>query len=158
MTYKGTYVGKKKVKETKAQRVARQKRERAEEAARKNAEARALRDKVANSKVAKQNDKRRRQFEFVSRTRADWNVKINEVVHKVLNLRTNNPGRGGINAGNNSGIGNTDGGTENPVILFVPHNTINIKASDVLKGMHGLDNSDSGYYKFRRKGVLVHCK
>ena len=90
----------------------------------------------------------------------DWNQQINAIVDQVKQLRAANPGRQGINAGENAGAGDTLGGTENPIQLHLPANAYGIEMAEVLKTMAGFDQSDSGTYKFRRGGsgdIFVHA-
>lgn len=152
------YVGKKQQKLDAKAQVALDKRARDEEAARLNAAAKAQRDKALNDDVSRKREKDRLKQEAIVRIRAGWNTEINNVVQQVEKLRADNPGRQGINAGKNNGLKDTEGGTDNPVPLSIPRNDYNIEKSEVLSGMNGLDSSDSGLFKFRRKEILVHCK
>ncbi len=83
------------------------------------------------------------------------NAAVQAIATQVLLLRTQNPLVQGINAGNNA-VGNTAGGTGNPIAITIPANDYGITVADVAPRMTGFDNSDSGVFKFRVSGVLVH--
>ena len=154
-----TYVGpKQKKKLNREEQVALERRNREEAAARRNAEERAARDAAANRIAQKKLETDRLKGEAIDRIRADWNRQINAIVAEVKTIRSAHPTVSGINAGDNGALGSTRGGTDSPVTLTVPANEYHIEKSEVLATMHGFDSSDSGYYKFRRDGVLVHCK
>lgn len=153
------YVGpKQKAKDDKKEKVDKDKRDREEAAARRNAEERAARDQKANQLAQQQLETKRLKDEAITRIRADWNRQVNDVVAEVKALRALHPTRSGINAGSNAGLETTAGGTDNPVVLTLPANQYQIQKAEVLTTMHGFDSSDSGLFKFRRDGVLVHCK
>jgi hypothetical protein len=114
----------------------------------------AARSQLAQKKADAEVDRREFQAEVIRRHRQTWNAQVDAVVSQVLALRVTHPN---ANAGNNPG-GNTLGGTGNPVTLTMTGATHGVGKADVLSGMAGLDSSDSGYYKFRRKEVLVHCQ
>jgi len=91
--------------------------------------------------------------------RATWNAQVDAVVNQVLGIRATNPD---ANAGNNRGgtppgANNTAGGTDNPVKLTTSGPMAGVTKGDILNTMAGFDNSDSGFFKFRRSLVLVHC-
>ena len=119
--------------------------QKAEEQRRKNEE--------VQKKANKQEEIRKKQGEAIDRHRTEWNSQINRVVTEVLRLREKDQK---ANAGRN-GVGNTKGGTSNPVELKLTGETHGITKADVLNKMEGFESSDSGSYKFRRKDVLVHC-
>src|SRR5271154_5024010 len=68
-----------------------------------------------------------------------WNGQVKAVVTQVLNLRKAHPGVEGINAGNNA-VGNTAGGTNNPVAFVMPSNDFNIARAEVFAKMAGFDS------------------
>jgi len=92
---------------------------------------------------------------------ADWNGKVKAVVQQVKNLRAHNPTVHGINAGNNA-VGNTPGGTDNPIALTLPSDAKDIIKADVFSKMAGFDSSDSGLCKIRIQdpagNILIHVK
>ena len=93
----------------------------------------------------------------VTRLAGVWNNQVNAVVTQVKNLRNANPGNNGINAGKNGTLGTIPGGTDNPISFALPStNTYKIAKADIFAKMKGFDSSDSGTYKFRVDGVLVH--
>lgn len=129
-----------------------------EEAARQEQEAsRQARDGAAQKKRDADLVREQRQAEVIRTHRQTWNGQIDAIVTQVLALRHQNPGTAGINAGDNA-AGNTQGGTDSPVQLTMAGPTHGVRKSDIVNGMSGFDSSDSGFYKFRRQNVLVHCK
>ena len=118
------------------------------------AEELAARSQLAQKKADAEANRRAFQAEVIRQHRQTWNAQVDAVVHQVLALRVTHPN---ANAGVNPG-GTTLGGNGNPVTLTMTGATHGVSKADVLAGMAGLDSSDSGYYKFRRKDVLVHCQ
>lgn len=104
----------------------------------------------------------------IVRIAALWNAQVTTVVTAVKGLRKLNPGNNGINAGNNAnvivdskgtkGSKTIPGGTNNPIAFTVPSNSYGITKADIGPKVTGFDSSDSGTFKFRRDGILVHGK
>jgi type II secretory pathway pseudopilin PulG len=114
---------------------------------------RARRDVEATKAAAAQQAALAAQQTVMRTHRAAWNTQIDAVVAQVLVLRATDPN---ANAGNNA-VGNTAGGTGNPVALNTTGPMAGVTKGDILQTMAGFDSSDSGLYKFRRSLVLVHC-
>ncbi len=100
------------------------------------------------------------QKEVLKQIRVQWKSQISAIVVQVKALRHQNPGVVGINAGANAGIGNTQGGTNNPLTLTVPANDYKITSAEIFAGMNNIDSSDSGDIKYREfigdENILVH--
>jgi hypothetical protein len=91
--------------------------------------------------------------------KGQWNAQVQAVVHQVQQLRHNNPGVPNINAGNNP-VGNTPGGSNNPLQLNLPADPKGVVKGDVFPLMKGFDGSDSAGVKIRIEdnngNILVH--
>ncbi|MPZ45278.1 MAG: hypothetical protein GEV05_18165 [Betaproteobacteria bacterium] len=125
----------------------------AEEVARKRKEEQDSRNKVAQQKAESDAKRKALQEDVIRQHRQTWNAQVDAVVSQVMLLRQTDPN---ANAGNNA-VGSTAGGTGNPVALVMSSPTHGVSKGDITRGMAGFDSSDSGLFKFRRKGVLVHC-
>lgn len=111
------------------------------------------RNQVAQAKAEADRKRKAFQAEVIRTHRQTWNAQIDAVVAEVMTLRQADPN---ANAGNNT-VGNTAGGTGSPLALAMTGPTHGVTRADILSGMAGFDSSDSGMFKFRRQGVLVHC-
>ena len=111
--------------------------------------------KAAAAKVLKDRDIAAAKEKKVKEIAVTWNAQVQAVVSQVLKLRRDNPTVHGINAGNNA-VGNTLGGTNNPVKFVVPANDFKITNAEVYAKMNGFEGSDSGSFKFRVSEVFVH--
>lgn len=158
MVYKKEF----KKKETVKQKEAREKEERAAKALESNraaeAKRQADRNATAQSKANKEREKQAQVSQYNNERKISWNASINAIVSDVLRLRDDNPNRNGINAGKNGGLATIDGGSENPLQLNMPQPQGAATKGAIIKNMGGMKDSDSGYFKFDRKGVFVHCK
>lgn len=114
---------------------------------------RAARDVAANKAAEADQALRLAKQQAITTNRSAWNTQIEAVVSQVLVLRQTDSS---ANAGNNK-VGNTLGGTGNPVQLTTSGPMAGLTKGDILKTMPGFDSSDSGLFKFRRQNVLVHC-
>lgn len=119
---------------------------------------RAARDAAAQAVVARRQRIEAEQAEVIRGLKRDWSAQIQTVVAQVLVLRQSDPT---ANAGNNQ-VGNTEGGTGNPIKLAMTGPTHNVTPNQVLTSIAGFDSSDSGVFKFRRKDpsnqdILVHA-
>lgn len=138
-----------------------------EQMAKKLADDEGKRKAAAELQKKNESAKKAKEQEIV-RIAATWNTQVTNVVNQVKELRKLNPGRDGINAGNNANVnidsaGNKGnkvipGGTNNPVAFSVPSNSHGITKADIAPKVNGFDNSDSGLFKFRRDGIFVHGK
>jgi hypothetical protein len=124
--------------------------------AREREEAAAARMKAITDKLEKQRVATLAKAAYVNARVVEWNREINDIVRAVLELRANNGGDLRINAGRND-AGTTEGGTDNPLVLAWPSGAPSkVRKSDAVQRLAGIDNSDSGLMKVRRKGVMVH--
>ena len=113
------------------------------------------RKRMAAAAVKKEKDAAAKAAKVLEIART-WNAQVKAVATQVNNLRHANPTRTNINAGTNAGLATIPGGTGNPLTFSLPSNTLGIVKADVYHHMTGFDNSDSGSFKFRVDGVLVH--
>ena len=118
------------------------------------AEEQAARNKVAQEKSDADIKRKALQQEVIRAHKQIWNAQVDNVVNQVLVLRLTDPN---ANAGNNAVVGNTLGGNGNPVSLVMTGATHGVSKGEITNAMAGFDSSDSGLFKFRRQGVLVHC-
>jgi hypothetical protein len=95
----------------------------------------------------------------ITEIKGQWNHLVQNVVQQVKQLRTQNPGVQGINAGNNP-AGNTAGGSNNPLELKLPSDAKGIVKGDIFPLMTGFDGSDSAGVKIRipdtNGNILIH--
>jgi len=95
----------------------------------------------------------------IQQIKSQWNQQVQGVVQQVKTLRTQNPGNGGINAGNNA-VGNTPGGSNNPLELKLPSDAKGIAKGEIFPLMTGFDGSDSAGIKIRindpKGNILIH--
>ena len=95
----------------------------------------------------------------IQQIKASWNQQVQGVVQQVKTLRSQNPTVAGINAGNNA-VGNTSGGSNNPLELKLPSDAKGIAKGDIFPLMTGFDGSDSAGVKIRimdpKGNILVH--
>ena len=118
----------------------------------------------ARRKQEKADDKAR----VLAAIAADWTAQVMAIVTQVKNLRAAYPGRTGINAGLNRGIGSTPGGngedkddrSGDPLRLQLPANDHGITKGEVFALMNGFDGSDSADLKIRvhdaAGNILIH--
>ena len=125
-----------------------------QEAARLRAAEQEARNKAAEIKRAQQEQLVTMRNEVIASHRRAWNILVDAIVSQVLALRLLDPK---ANAGNNA-VGNTMGGTDTPLTLTTGGAMHGVTKADIIRGMDGLDSSDSGIFKFRRSLVLVHCQ
>lgn len=114
---------------------------------------RAARNKAAQTAADAHEAGKLARQQAIATNRSAWSALIDGVVAQVQALRVLDPT---ANAGNNA-VGNTAGGTGNPVALSTTGPMAGLTKGDILRDMPGFDSSDSGLFKFRRQGVLVHC-
>jgi hypothetical protein len=111
--------------------------------------------------------------EILSKCFRDWTSQVNHIVQQVKTYRSQY-GNPNINAGSNTFKVNADtnkfdlngtktikvetfGGSDNPIKLAIPSNTLKITPGDVAPKMKGYDTSFSSGIKFRIDGVFVHA-
>ena len=120
------------------------------------------RDRKAQQDRARHDQLLENRARVISEHRQKWNALINASVKAVLDLRSSVPH---ANAGTNVWYNQKGqritrvipGGTGNPIKLKTKGDMHGVTGGDITCGMAGFDNSDSGLFKFRRDGVLVHC-
>lgn len=125
-----------------------------QEAARLRAAEQDARNKTAEFKRAQQEQLATMRREVIASHRRAWNILVDAIVSQVVALRLLDPK---ANAGSNA-VGDTLGGNENPLTLTTSGAMHGVTKADIIRGMTGLDSSDSGIFKFRRSLVLVHCQ
>jgi uncharacterized Zn finger protein (UPF0148 family) len=127
-------------------------------------EAQKLKERQAEmAEMAKAAEKKRLAEEAkkakIQEIKAQWNAQVQAVVQQVQQLRHNNPGVPNINAGNNP-VGNTPGGSNNPLQLNLAGDTKGAVKGDIFPLMKGFDGSDSAGIKIRIEdphgNILVH--
>jgi len=101
-------------------------------------------------KVKRRQDREKEKQKEILKIKTIWNGQINVIVTQVRQLRSQNQGVVGINAGKNQ-CGDTQGGTDCPLELVVPQNQYGITKADVLQHISGFESSDSGLTKIRRQ-------
>jgi hypothetical protein len=130
-----------------------------EEKAKKEKEAERQKEMVKMAEAAKkqQEAEKLRQTKIQEIITAA-NQQVQVVVTQVKQLRSHNPTVSGINAGENA-VGNTIGGSENPIKLNLPSN---IKPDEVYPNLSHIDDSRSAVCKVRIKDsngdILVHLR
>lgn len=82
-----------------------------------------------------------------------FNTQVKNIANQVNKLREEHPENKNINAGNNGSLGTIPGGVNNALTFAIPKG---ILPAEVFPKMNGYDSSDSGKFKFRVDGVLVH--
>jgi hypothetical protein len=130
----------------------------------KAVEAQKLKDRQAEMvKMAQEAEKKRLAAEArkqkIQQIKGQWNQQVHAVVQQVQQLRHNHPTVAGINAGNNA-VGNTAGGSNNPLQLNLPGDAKGIVKGDIFPLLTGYDGSDSAGVKIRiqdaQGNILVH--
>ncbi len=145
----------------------------------KEQEAKVLEDKQdtmkkAADKVVKDRETKVKRDKEIEKVAAQWNLLVTAAVEQVNALKKLNPTLDRINAGENKGVvikkemkdGKSvetkgdkiiPGGTNNAITFKLPSpNPYNITKAEVSNEVNGFDSSDSGKFKFRRAGALVH--
>ena len=157
MPYEQRYEGKKQKKPDKVAQQAARQAQIAQDSAERNAKLQEERNKKAQSDADKTARKVAQKNQCIQNAVNNWNAKIRPIVKQVLDWRSelNNDS---INAGNNPGGRNTDGGSSSALSLPLPDNDCGVTWGDAFKKLEGNDQSDSALFKVRRSGVLVHVK
>ncbi len=154
---KSTFCDKHRLKAQADEKLKKEKEKAAKELADRQDEMLEMAEKAKKTQAAAEEKKKK-----IQQIKATWNQQVQGVVQQVKQLRAKHPDVDGINAGSNDGVGDTAGGSKNPLELKLPSDAKGIAKGEIFPLMAGFDGSDSAGTKIRindsKGNILIHVK